>query len=223
MNYNDQISYNIMVLYFKWRHSNFIHRESNHPPSIIKQLPLSVESCLSKSSSDENVFIRATSVYHEALKRVRYNHKLTYNNSGKYNSKNNNNNNKDNCNSNDTKNDSNYSNNKFKFNHTDNWDNNNNNNKNNFNSYENKDSNDNNNNKVKFNSNDNMGDIKNKDKTTTNNNNIESNDNNNQRTSKQRKRNIVWFNPPFSKNVSIKIGTFSQETTNFTKSSTEII
>ena len=40
---------------------NYIYRESNHPPTIIKQLPLSVE--LSKLSSDENVFIQAASVY----------------------------------------------------------------------------------------------------------------------------------------------------------------
>ena len=64
------------------------------PPSIIKQLPLSVESPLSKLSSDENLFIQAASVYQEALKRAGYNHKLIYNNSDKYSS--NNNNNKDN-------------------------------------------------------------------------------------------------------------------------------
>ena len=69
---------------------NYIHRESNHPPSIIKQLPLSVESRLSKLSSDKNVFIQAASVYQEALKRAGYNHKLSYNNSDKYNSNNNN-------------------------------------------------------------------------------------------------------------------------------------
>ena len=55
---------------------NYIHRESNHPPTIIKQLPLSVESRLSKLSSDENVFIQAPSVYQEALKRAGYNHKI---------------------------------------------------------------------------------------------------------------------------------------------------
>ena len=103
---------------------NYIHRESNHPPSIIKQLPLSVESRLSKLSSDENVFIQAASVYQEALKRVGFNHKVRYNNSDKYNSNNNNKNNKDNCNNNATKNDNNYSNKKFKFNNKDSWDNN---------------------------------------------------------------------------------------------------
>ena len=84
---------------------NYIHKESNHPPSIIKQLPLSAESRLSKLSSDENVFIQAASVYQEALKRAGYNHKLSYNNSDKYNSNNNdNNNNSNNNNSNNNNN-----------------------------------------------------------------------------------------------------------------------
>ena len=92
---------------------NYIHRESNHPPSIIKQSPLSVESRLSRLSSDENVFIQAASVYQEALKRAGYNHKLSYNNSDKYNS-NNNNNNYNNINSNNNNN------NNVKFNSNDN-------------------------------------------------------------------------------------------------------
>ena len=101
---------------------NYIYRESNHPPSIIKQLPLPVESRSSKLSSDENVFIQAVSVYHEALKRARYNHKLSYNNSDKYQSNNNN----DNNNSNNNNNDNNNSNNKVKFNSNDNKGNDNN-------------------------------------------------------------------------------------------------
>ena len=95
---------------------NYIHRESNHPPSIIKQLPISVESRLSKLSSDENVFVQAASIYHKALKRAGYNHKLNYNNNN--------------------------------------------------------------------------------------------NNNNNPRTGKQWKRNIIWFNPPFSTNVATKIGRY---------------
>ena len=80
------------------------------PPNIIKQLLLSVESLLSKLSSDKNVFTQAAFVYQEALKRAGYNHKVKYNNSDKYN---NNNNNQHNCNINDTKNDNNYNNNKY--------------------------------------------------------------------------------------------------------------
>ena len=68
-----------------------MHRESNHPPTIIKQLPLSVESRLSKLSSDENIFIQAASVYQKVLKRAGYNHKSKYNKSDKCNSNNNNN------------------------------------------------------------------------------------------------------------------------------------
>ena len=42
---------------------NYIHWESNHPPSIIKQLPLSAKSGSLKLSSDEYILIQATSVY----------------------------------------------------------------------------------------------------------------------------------------------------------------
>ena len=48
---------------------NYIHRVSNNFPSIIKHLPLSAESRLSKLSSDE-----------KALKQAGYNHKVGYNN-----------------------------------------------------------------------------------------------------------------------------------------------
>ena len=45
---------------------NYIHKESNYYPSIIKQIPLPVESRLSKISSDRNFFIQAVPVYQEA-------------------------------------------------------------------------------------------------------------------------------------------------------------
>ena len=35
---------------------NYIHKHLNHPPSIIKQLPLSVKRRLSKLSSNEKIF-----------------------------------------------------------------------------------------------------------------------------------------------------------------------
>ena len=83
---------------------NYIHKELNHTPSITKQSPLSVELRLSKLSSDENIFIQAVPLYQKVLKQAGYNHKLSYNNSGKDNS---NKNNKDNFSSNDKKNDNN--------------------------------------------------------------------------------------------------------------------
>ena len=48
---------------------SYIHKESNHPPSIIKQIPLSIESRLSKLSSNEKIFKESTPIYQEALKK----------------------------------------------------------------------------------------------------------------------------------------------------------
>ena len=101
----------------------YFYQASNHPLNIIKQLPLPAESDLSKLSSDEIEFIQVVPVYQESIKRVKYNKKLSYNNSDKYNS-NNDNNNKVNCKSNHIKNQNNCNNNNFKFNTTDNWKNN---------------------------------------------------------------------------------------------------
>ena len=53
---------------------NYIDKESNHPPSIIKQLPLSVERRLSKLSSNEKIFNDSIPTYQEALIKVGYNH-----------------------------------------------------------------------------------------------------------------------------------------------------
>ena len=57
---------------------NYIHKQSNHPSSIIKQLPLSVERRLSKLSSNEKIFNDSIPIYQEALIKAGYNHKLTY-------------------------------------------------------------------------------------------------------------------------------------------------
>ena len=57
---------------------NYIHKQSNHPPSIIKQLPLSVERRLSKLSSNEKIFNDSIPIYQEVLVKSGYSHKLTY-------------------------------------------------------------------------------------------------------------------------------------------------
>ena len=57
---------------------NYIHKQLNHPPSIIKQLPLSVERRLSKLSSNEKIFNDSIPIYQEALIKAGYIHKLTY-------------------------------------------------------------------------------------------------------------------------------------------------
>ena len=55
---------------------NYIHKQSNHHPSIIKQLPLSVERRLSKLSSNDKIFNDSIPMYLEALIKAGYNHKL---------------------------------------------------------------------------------------------------------------------------------------------------
>ena len=57
---------------------NYIHKQSNHPPSIIKQLPLSVERHLSKLPSNEKIFNDSIPICQEAIIKAGYNHKLTY-------------------------------------------------------------------------------------------------------------------------------------------------
>ena len=56
----------------------YIHSESNHPPAIIKQLPLSVESRLRTLSSSKEIFDQAKIHYQEALERSGYKHILKY-------------------------------------------------------------------------------------------------------------------------------------------------
>ena len=57
---------------------NYIHAHSNHPPSIIKQLPISIETRLSKLSSNEHLFNQSSIVYEDALKRSGYDKTLSY-------------------------------------------------------------------------------------------------------------------------------------------------
>ena len=55
-----------------------INIDSNHPPSIIKQLPLSIESQLSSLSSSEEIFNDSVTPYQDALDDSGYKHKLKY-------------------------------------------------------------------------------------------------------------------------------------------------
>ena len=56
----------------------YIHKQSNHPPSSIKQLPLSAKKRLSKFCSDEKIFNDSIPICQEELIKSGYNHKLTY-------------------------------------------------------------------------------------------------------------------------------------------------
>ena len=56
----------------------YIQKESNHSPSILRQIPLYIESRLSRHSSNQKIFKESTQIYQEALKKSGYNHQLTY-------------------------------------------------------------------------------------------------------------------------------------------------
>ena len=50
----------------------YIHKESNHPPNIIKQIPITVKTRLSNHSSNEIVFRQAVEDYEKTFKKSRY-------------------------------------------------------------------------------------------------------------------------------------------------------
>ena len=56
--------------------TDYINAESEHPPNIIRQLPLSVENQLSSLSSSEAIFNDAKGYYQEALTRNGHDHQL---------------------------------------------------------------------------------------------------------------------------------------------------
>ena len=59
--------------------TNYIHRDSDHPPNIIKQLPISIEKRLSNLSSSKEIFDQSKVYYQEALAKSGHTHVLEYN------------------------------------------------------------------------------------------------------------------------------------------------
>ena len=58
--------------------TNYIHKDSDHPPNVIKQLPISIEKRLSKLSSSKEIFDQTKGYYQEALARSGHTHILNY-------------------------------------------------------------------------------------------------------------------------------------------------
>lgn len=56
----------------------YVHRKSNHPPSILKNIPESINKRLSEISSDKECFDSAKQVYQEALDKSGYRYDLSY-------------------------------------------------------------------------------------------------------------------------------------------------
>ena len=56
----------------------YVNKESNHPPSIKKNIPLSINKRLSALSSSEEIFDSIKPIYQEALYKAGYNFELKY-------------------------------------------------------------------------------------------------------------------------------------------------
>ena len=69
-------------IYKPYRKANnnplYTNKNSNYPPCILKQLPVSIEKRLSETSSNENVFNDAAKLYNDALKESGFNYNLKY-------------------------------------------------------------------------------------------------------------------------------------------------
>ena len=52
----------------------YVHCQSNHPPNILKNIPLAINKRLSSISSNENIFKQASPVYQKALQDSGYKH-----------------------------------------------------------------------------------------------------------------------------------------------------
>ena len=56
----------------------YINKQSNHPPTIIKNLPAAINKRLSSISCNKEVFDKAVPVYRDALAKSGYSHKLEF-------------------------------------------------------------------------------------------------------------------------------------------------
>ena len=56
----------------------YIHAKSNHPPIIMKQIPISIENPLRNLSSSQQMFDEVASHYQEALEKSGYSYKLPF-------------------------------------------------------------------------------------------------------------------------------------------------
>ena len=57
----------------------YVHRQSNHPPALLKNIPENINKRLTSISSSQKVFDDAIPPYQKALDESGYGHKLTYN------------------------------------------------------------------------------------------------------------------------------------------------
>ena len=58
---------------------SYVHQQSNHPPALLKNIPLNINKRLITISSSKEVFDESIAPYQKALTESGYDHKLTYN------------------------------------------------------------------------------------------------------------------------------------------------
>ena len=56
----------------------YVNRESNHPPNVLRNIPLEINERLSRISANQQVFDEAAPPYQEALDKSGFNHKLKF-------------------------------------------------------------------------------------------------------------------------------------------------
>ena len=56
---------------------SYVHVKSNHPPTILKNIPEGINKRLSEISSDKECFNKAKPLYQDALNKSGYNYKLS--------------------------------------------------------------------------------------------------------------------------------------------------
>ena len=57
---------------------NYINSKSNHLPTILKQMPIMIETRIFKNSSNKNMFNNIKKNYNDALKINEYNYQIKY-------------------------------------------------------------------------------------------------------------------------------------------------
>ena len=57
---------------------HYVHRLSNHPPAVLRNIPQNINDRLCRLSSSKEIFLQAIPPYQDALIRAGYDHKLTY-------------------------------------------------------------------------------------------------------------------------------------------------
>ena len=58
---------------------SYVHQQSNHPPALLKNIPLNINKRLTSISSSKEVFDESIAPYQKALTESGYDHKLTQN------------------------------------------------------------------------------------------------------------------------------------------------